>query len=258
MQMNNNKYLFATYCNESYIQYLDALVKGCKIFLPCTPIVFALDDKTLSHSQKHGYSTLPLFDLPCAPHISALYILKNCQSEYLIKIDTDCWPLRPINFDYLLTQFNAPNIAGIGDVGQMDLPYLFKGISEQNIIVNMHEVFNTFKNFAQKWIENPIIAGERFNTGAVVDIPLLYGGFALYKTNFFKNLLIPDWIHSGDIWLSINACDQNLIWKKYESFQFNRSMNNSFAFCHMAGPKSADFDKQKIINDYENYIGLVQ
>jgi hypothetical protein len=229
-------------------------MKGCKSFLGCMPVVFTLDEETEAYSQKKGYKTIPLFDLSCEPQVASLYILKECTADFLILIDVDCWPLKATHIDGLLSIFESENIAGIGDVGFLDMPYLFKNLSYDKIFEEMHKILRTFRNFADKWISAIPVSVNRLSSGAAVDIPLLYGGFAIYRTACFKDLSIPSWIHSADIWLNIFAVEHDLHWHAWGDFQFNKTFDDTYTFFHLAGKKPDKNELEQFISFYENFI----
>ena len=143
-----------------------------------------------------------------------------------------------------------PNIVGAGDVGLLDLPYLFRGLDKEQLFLKLHELFSTFPGFAAEWIKRPIITSSRLNTGCVIDIPLLYGGFAAYRPEAFWDIEIPDWIHSADIWLSVYARQNQLQFRDMGNWQFNRQIQPSKGTVHLAGPKLDAEGFSRIKQDY--------
>lgn len=230
-------YMFATYVSKSYLPFLQACLRGCQLFLDELPLIFALDTSVVEYAKEHALPYEYLKFDHIAPHTLSLQILRTCEYEHLFLIDADCLPLNKISLLQISKFFSSLECVGLGDIGHIDLPYLFYGLRHDQVFLRIHETFGKYPQFAKKWINSAFIPSYEFSTGAVVDIPLLYGGFAAYKTEYFRGIDYPAWIHSADIWLSIYCFENNLSFYKFASYQFNTKISNNYPFLHFAGVK---------------------
>jgi len=244
---------FATYADKKYLEHLKYCLEGCRKLAKLEPTIYALDNPTYEQVQQWGYTAI-LYKKHQNPQVSSLYILKESKADILILIDADCWILRKDAITKLLQAMSIPNICGSGDIGFIDIPYLFQNIPKQLLFYHIHETFKNFPKFAKQWAAAKIITPERFSSGSVVDLPLLYGGLAAYRPNAFRDIVIPSWIHSADIWLAMYAIEQNLTWYPTGQFQFNRRFDSKYYAFHLAGPKPNNKTLQIYCDTYAIYL----
>ncbi len=249
-----SRYLFATYADKKYIPYLKNCIEGCRTFFHQTPVIYSFDRETFEFAHRNKCQAEILSFEKLEKHIASLKILCEAQEDYVIMIDADCWPLHPLSLPELVKKLSLSEYSGLGDVGCMDIPYLFKSRKREDLFEYIHKTFKLFPNFAKKWCSSELISSSVFSTGCIVDLPLLYGGFAIYKRRDFCNLTIPEWIYSADIWLSIYAIENNLRFMHWKQFQFNREMEDSKYFFHLAGPKPNPNVIVSYIHNYMEYL----
>lgn len=232
-------FLFATYASVDYIPYLENCVSGCARFLKARPVVYAFDKETAEAAGAWGCDVEEVPEYCMERHLFSLEILKRGGKRWTVLIDADCWPLRVINLDSWISMMEDRKLDFVGDVGQMDLEYLFKTTNRVDMLLHMHEVLRTFPQFATLWGNAANVVPVRPSCGnVVVDLPLLYGGFGIYRTSAFQGIVYPTWIHSADIWLSMYAIEHGIKWQRIGKFQFNRRMDVNEDFLHFAGVKS--------------------
>lgn len=167
-------------------------------------------------------------------------------------IDADCWPLTTAPLEAVLADMNDPECAFSGHIGNLDIPYLFRGLIDEPFSV-LRTVLQRFPRFAQRWVNAESAIGGRLNTGCVVNLPLLYGGFAGYSPKYFANLEIHDWIYSGDIWISIYAIENELTLRHSGEWHFNQSLDEDIGICHWIG---TGLDYEYPIKEYRYKLGL--
>lgn len=244
---------FLTYCSKDYLNYLKILIKGCDTVFKRHPVICCMDQESIDYCKKQCWQ-YTFLQPHRNKHISSLKLILQSKAEVLILIDADCWPLNVGVFSKLLETMNNKDVVGAGDVGQLDLPYLFKKVPHKDLLLKIHELFSTFPNFAADWFRQPFISTNRFNTGCVVDIPLLYGGLAAYRPSAFRGMKIPEWIFSADIWLSIYARENGLRFFDIGNWQFNRSMIKSKGMIHFAGPKITEEQFNQAVINYVSFL----
>ena len=246
---------YATYANEKYLPYLRLCLEGCQKLTGIMPTVYALDRPVFRQAQVWG-AKVKVCKSHQNPNVASLHIIKESSADLLVLIDADCWILRNDVFKRILLPMSFPHIHGSGDIGNFDIPYLFRTIHKSDLFNRLHEVFCLFPILADRWGKAEKLNGKRLSSGCAVDIPMLYGGLAAYRTIAFREMIIPDWIHSADIWLTIFAVENDLKWEHVGKFQFNRRLDPRLNAFHLAGPKPTRKRLRKYIGAYERYLEM--
>jgi hypothetical protein len=247
------KWEFATYANKSYHRELLCCIKGFEHFTGIKLKVYALDSETAALANKLNVE-FELINPHKHPQVTSLRILQESNADILFLIDADCWVINYGLLDSFYESMKKVNIAAAGDVGLIDIPYLFKGIeNHRDLFEKLHDTMDSFPKFFGAWSAKPLVESNILNTGCVVDLPLLYGGVAAYRTARFKTMIIPDWIYSADIFISMFIYENSLSLHDVGEFQFNTEYSKNNKIVHFAGPK------MKSNNDntarYLSYLG---
>jgi len=231
-------FLFATYASHEYIPYLENCVSGCAKLMKDRPVVFAFDSETADAARTLGCDVEEIPEWTMERHLYSLEILRLSSYKWTVLIDADCWPLKPIDLARRISEMEEHRLDFMGDVGQLDLEYLFKTTSREDMLLRVHDVLRTFPHFSSVWEHSENIAPARSAYGKiVVDQPLLYGGFGIYRTSAFRGMNYPSWIHSADIWISMFAIEQGIKWRRSGAFQFNHEIASEEEFVHFSGVK---------------------
>jgi hypothetical protein len=247
--MKSKSIELATYATENYAQLLECCIAGCQKVWDISPVVYT-DNKDIANLAMSMRCEYREIEMHLHPQVTALNILHNSTADFLLMIDADCWPLNKAPLDAILIQMNNSKCAFYGSVGKLDIPYLLKGLPDEPFSA-LRSVLRKFPRFAQKWINSAPAIGGNLNTGCVVNLPLLYGGFAGYSPKYFSDLEIHDWIYSSDIWLSIYAIENELPLCHAGDWHFNQILDNDIGLCHWIG-KGLDYKYP--INLYLNKI----
>jgi hypothetical protein len=249
------KWEFATYCSESSLIYLPCCVEGFKQFMGLDLSVYCLDQQAIefAESKSYSYKTLRPHRYP---HVSSLEILRTSEADLLVLVDSDCWVLNDRLLHRAYQVMSNQNVAMAGDLGWFDFPYLFKGVLDNGctLFEKLRLLMRDYPRFFKAWAVADTVKNVRFNTGCVVNMPFVYGGFAVYRTSFFRTLEIPDWIYSADLYLGMFAFENNLFIESMGEYQFNRRIINTMPSVHFAGPKPSALDVKKYCHEYREYL----
>ena len=231
--MKLNRTELVTYATESYAPILKCCILGCQRVWGINPVVYTDSEYIANLAQGMGCEYREIVMHPY-PQVTALRILLSSRADCLLMIDADCWPLTKGPLEAVLKNLNDVECAFAGHIGKLDIPYLFRGSMNEPFSV-LRSVLKSNPRFAQRWINAESANGGSINTGCVVNLPLLYGGFAGYNPSHFSGLEICDWIYSGDIWLSIYAIENELTLRHTGEWHFNQSLDAGIGLCHWIG-----------------------
>lgn len=241
----------ATYATGNYGSLLECCILGCQRVWGMSPVVYTDNEgiAIMAHDMGCEYREIVMHSYP---QVTALQILRNSSADCLLMIDADCWPLTRTPLEAVLTNMDYAECAFSGHIGNLDIPYLFKGSVNEPFSV-LRSVLQKNPRFTQRWINSESAKGGLLNTGCVVNLPLLYGGFAGYKPKHFSDLEIHNWIYSGDIWLSIYAIENELYVRHAGDWHFNQKLDSDIGLCHWIG-KGLGYEYP--IKEYLSRIGV--
>ncbi|GHU03689.1 hypothetical protein FACS1894158_02580 [Betaproteobacteria bacterium] len=241
----------ATYATWNYRYLLECCILGCQRVWGISPVVYTDSEGIATLAKNIGCEYRKIVMHPYS-QVTALQILRNSCADCLLMIDADCWPLTMTPLEAVLANMDDAECAFSGHIGNLDIPYLFRG-SMNEPFSSLRSLLQKYPRFAQRWVNAESANGGFLNTGCVVNLPLLYGGFAGYCPKHFSNLEIPDWIYSGDIWLSIYAIENELTIHHTENWHFNQNLDADIGICHWIG-KGLGYEYP--INEYLSRIGV--
>lgn len=251
--MSSKKVELATYATGNYGSLLECCILGCQRVWGISPVVYTDSEGIAIMARDMGCEVRKIVMHPY-PHATALQILRNSRADYLLMIDADCWPLNRTPLEAVLANIDDEGCAFTGHIGSLDIPYLFRGLMNEPFSA-LRSVLKKNPRFAQRWINAESSEGAFLNTGCVVNLPLLYGGFAGYRPKYFADLEIHNWIYSGDIWLSIYAIENELTVHHTENWHFNQSLDSDIGLCHWIG-KGLSYEYP--IKEYLSRIGVCE
>jgi len=223
----------ATYATAEYSQLLATCVIGCRNIWDTSPIIYT-DSADIQALASTMGCECRMIEMHTFPHVTSLEILRSSPADVLLMIDADCWPLSKKPLDAVLVHMADPECAFSGHIGSLDIPYLFRGIKGEPFSA-LRSVLRSHPRFAQLWLEADETIGGTLNTGCVVNVPLLYGGFAGYRPRFFSKMDIPSWVYSADIWSSIFAIENDLLIRHAGDWHFQQNLDGQAGLCHWIG-----------------------
>jgi len=244
-QADNHSYIeIAIYTDITYRDFALMSAVSLLAFTKYIPTIYALDEVVYKFFQSLGFQVKALSPHD-NPHVTKISVIKSSSQEIVLCVDADCWLKSPQIFN-TMTQaiFNSSKHKSFwGDIGLIDLPYLF--FNNDSTLACFRKLSNIYPRFTDIWLKSPEIEKEKLrpNTGCVVDLPLMYGAFAAYRCNDFREIDVPSWVHSADIWLSAFIYERSLDYCNIGTYHFNESPN-SLVHWIKSKPQGAELSHQ--------------